>query len=94
MLYFVIGMVVDVNVLVFEWVCEELVDGDGTLCMVLSCGFGKVWSVIFDVNVMILFAVGLLFFLVFGLVCGFGVIFIIGVLVLLVLVLLVIWLVG
>jgi SecD/SecF fusion protein len=75
-----IGMAVDANVLVFERMREEHRAGTG-LRPALERGFGKALSAIADSNITTLLAAGLLFFLAWGAVRGFGVTLSVGVLV-------------
>lgn len=83
-----IGMVVDVNVIIYECIWEELWEGK-LLLMVVSDGFQNFYFVIIDVNVMILLMVFVLAYFGFGLIKGFVVVLIIGVFFLLFIVVLV-----
>lgn len=75
-----IGMAIDANVLIFERAREEYEKrrGEG-LGPALDTGYKKAWSAIIDSNVTTLLAGGLLFFLAFGPVKGFGVTLSLGV---------------
>lgn len=75
-----IGMAIDANVLIFERAREEYERrrGEG-LGPALDTGYRKAWSAIIDSNVTTLLAGGLLFFLAFGPVKGFGVTLSLGV---------------
>lgn len=59
-LVLIVGMLVDVNVLIFEWICEEF-DKGFMLWMVICNGFGWVIVIIVDVNIIILIIVMVLY---------------------------------
>lgn len=76
-----LGMVIDVNVLICECICEELCNG--LILYVLICvGYEKVWVIILDVNVIYLIVVLVLIMMGLGLICGFGIMLLIGILIL------------
>ncbi len=75
-----IGMAVDANVLVFERMKEELLDGKG-MREAAQVGFKRAWSAIRDGNVTSLLSAIILFWFGTSMVKGFALVFGIGVLV-------------
>lgn len=78
---FVFGMVIDLNVLINECVCEELCVGQ-LLQFVIQVGYVYVWVMIFDLNVMMLIVGFVLFVFGLGLVCVFVIVYCFGILML------------
>lgn len=76
---FLIGMVVDVNVLIFEWIKDELCWGNILICLI-DIGFFEVFLLIVDGYLIMLISCVVFFFFGIGLVKGFVVILGIGVL--------------
>lgn len=76
----IMGMVVDVNVLIFLWICEELVNGM-LVQRVIYEGFNCVFIVIFDVNLILLLVGGIFYVMGIGLVKGFVVIMLFGIII-------------
>ncbi|EKD56640.1 MAG: hypothetical protein ACD_58C00131G0015 [uncultured bacterium] len=75
-----IGMAVDANILIFERMTEELRAGK-TLSAAIDEGFRRAWSSIKDSNVSSLITCVILYFTTSGLIRGFAVTLIIGILV-------------
>jgi SecD/SecF fusion protein len=73
-----IGMAVDANVLVFERIKEEQLDGR-QVGVAVTNGFKRAWSAIVDSNATTLIAAIVLFFLASGAVKGFGITLTLGV---------------
>lgn len=75
-----IGMAVDANILIFERMTEELRSGK-TMTAAIDEGFKRAWSSIRDSNISSLITCTILYFTTTGLVRGFAVTLIIGILV-------------
>lgn len=86
---FLFGMVVDVNVIIFERIKEELRFGN-SIRNLIDFGFNKGFIVIFDLNLIILIIIIILFVFGIGLIKGFVVILVLGILVLMFIVIIVI----
>ncbi len=74
-----VGMAVDANIVIFERLKEELVQGK-TLRLAIKNGFSRAFPAILDGNVTTLIAAGVLFFLGSGTVKGFATTLILGIL--------------
>jgi SecD/SecF fusion protein len=74
-----IGMAVDANVLIYERLREEMLNGK-SLAAALEAAFDKAFSAIFDSNITTLITAGILFSLASGLVKGFAVTLTLGIL--------------
>ena len=73
-----IGMAVDANVIIFERIKEELLNGR-TLRSAVDSGFKRAFPAIFDGNITTLIAAGVLFFIGTGTVKGFAQTLMIGI---------------
>lgn len=73
-----IGMAVDANVLIYERMREEM-KGGKSLVTALEAGFSKAFPAIFDAHVTALITSGILFYLASGLVKGFAVTMLVGI---------------
>ena len=73
-----IGMAVDANVLIFERIREELLNGKGPINAV-ETGYQRAWSAIIDANVTTFIAAMIMFMLGAGPVRGFAVTLAVGV---------------
>lgn len=75
-----IGMAVDANVIIFERIKEELLNGR-TLRSAVDSGFKRAFPAIFDGNITTLIAAGVLFFIGTGTVKGFAQTLMIGIII-------------
>ncbi len=74
-----VGMAVDANILIFERTREELRAGK-TLAPAIEAGFNRAWNSIFDSNVSSLITAFILFWFGSGVIRGFALVLMIGVL--------------
>jgi len=75
-----IGMVVDVNIFIFEWMKEEMRLGK-SLPSAVEAGFGRAWNSILDSNVSSLITATILYLFGSSVIRGFALVLIIGVLI-------------